>query len=105
MDGKPMDDETVHWVKRVTRGRRTTVFAGPQVMMVFDFTFDATQSPKTIDYTHTAGMNKGKKQLGIYELKDGELRILMSAPGATRPAGFQRAPARGETLTVWSRGK
>ena len=105
MDGKPMDDETVRWVKRVTRGRRTTVYAGPQVMMEFDFTFDATKSPKTIDYTHTAGVNKGKKQLGIYELKGGELRVLMSAPGAAPPVGFQKAPGRGDTLTVWSRGK
>ncbi len=105
MDGKPMDAATVQWVKRVTRGHQTTVYAGPQVMLEFNFTFDATQSPKTIDYTLAASVNKGKKQLGINELKGRELRILTSAPGAARPLGFQSAPGRGDTLTVWSRGK
>ena len=80
-----MDAETVRWVKRVTRGQRTTVYAGPQLMMDFEFTSDASKSPKTIDHTHTAGANNGTKQLGVYELDEGRLTILVSAPGAQRP--------------------
>ena len=105
MGGKPMDDETVAWVKRVTRGRRTTVSAGPQVMMEFEFTYDETKSPKAIDYSHSAGANKGKQQLGVYELAGGQLTILMSAPGGLRPTRVDAVPGKGGTLTVWRRAK
>lgn len=105
MAGKAMDDETVAWVKRLTRGRRTTVTAGPQLMMEFEFTHDETKSPKTIDYSHTAGANKGKQQLGVYELAGGKLTILMSTPGEPRPTRVDAAPGKGGTLTVWKRAK
>lgn len=101
MGGKAMDDETVRWVKRVTRGSKTTVHAGPQLMLEFEFTHDESKSPKTIDYTNTAGANKGKKQLGIYALANRQLTILMAAPGAPRPARLDATPGIGDTLTVW----
>ena len=62
MDGKPMDEATVACVRRVTRGQRTTVYAGPQMLMEFDFTFDATKSPRTIDYSHTAGAKVSRRR-------------------------------------------
>jgi uncharacterized protein (TIGR03067 family) len=100
MDGKPMDASTV---KRVTRGNQTTVTAGPQTMMEFDFAVDPATSPASIDYTHTAGANKGKTQLGIYQLDGDRLTILVTAPGAGRPKKFDAAPDKNGTLTVWKR--
>ena len=105
MGGQAMDDDTVKWVKRVTHGRQTTVYAGPQVMMAFEFDYDASKSPKTIDYTHTAGTNQGKRQLGVYELEGRRLTVLMAAPGAPRPKRLDAAPGKGETLTVWNHVK
>ena len=105
MGGNVMDEATVQWVKRVTRGWRTKVTAGPQVMMEFEFKNDETKSPKIIDYSHTAGANKGKQQLGVYEFAGGKLTILMSAPGEPRPARVDAAPGKGGTLTVWKRAK
>jgi uncharacterized protein (TIGR03067 family) len=105
LSGKPMDDDTVKWVKRVTKGQRTTVYAGAQVMMAFEFTSDASSSPRAIDYTHTAGANNGKRQAGIYDLAAGRLTILMAAPGAPRPTRLDTAPGKGATLTVWARAK
>jgi uncharacterized protein (TIGR03067 family) len=103
MDGRPMEESAVKWVKRVTRGNRTTVYAGPQAIMEFEFTSDSSQSPKTIDYRNTTGSNQGKTQYGIYELEADRLKICVSAPGAARPTGFQTAPGDGGTLTVWKR--
>jgi uncharacterized protein (TIGR03067 family) len=97
-DGKPMDESMVKWVKRVTQGNETTVLAGPNVMMKAEFTIDASASPKTIGY-----LNKGKGQRGIYEFEGSVLKIYMAAPGSPRPTGFEEAPKKGSTLTVWKR--
>lgn len=105
MGGQPMADDAVKWVKRVTEGRRTSVHAGPQVLMAFEFTSDPAKSPKTIDYVHTAGAHKGKTQLGVYELAAGRLTILMAAPGEPRPTRLDAAPGRSGTLTVWERAR
>jgi uncharacterized protein (TIGR03067 family) len=103
MDGEPMEASTVRWVKRVTRGNRTTVAAGPQTMMEFDFVIDRAKSPASIDYTHAAGANKGQTQLGIYQLDGDRLTIFVAAPGAGRPKQFEAAPDKNGTLTVWKR--
>ena len=103
MDGKPMDQSNVQWVKRVTQGNQTTVYAGPQVMLKVEFTSDSSKSPKAIDYFNLAGSNKGKTQLGIYEFEEEVLKFCVAAPGAARPTKFQSAPGDGGTLTVWKR--
>ena len=103
MNGQPMDQSLVKWVKRVTHGNQTTVYAGPQVMLQVEFTSDASKSPKTIDYFNTAGTNKGKSQSGIYEF-DGELlKFCIAGPGNARPTEFKSEPGDGRTLTVWKR--
>ena len=101
MNGKAMDESMVKWVKRVTHGNETAVHAGPQVMMKAEFTSDPSQSPKTIDYLNTAGIHKGKKQQGIYELSGNELKMCVAAPGEPRPKKFESTPGDGRTLTVW----
>lgn len=103
MDGNPMDQSLVKWVKRVTRGNQTTVVAGPNVMLKVEFRSDPSKTPKTIDYVNLSGSNKGKTQLGIYEFEDDLLRVFIAAPGAERPSKFPDASAKGSTLTVWKR--
>lgn len=101
MDGVPMEQSMVQWVKRITRGNHTTVYAGPQVMLAVDFTYDRTQNPNSIDYRNTAGSNKGKTQLGIYAFEGDLLTFHVAAPGAPRPSNFE--PGKKGTLTVWKR--
>ena len=103
MSGKAMDQSLVKWVKRVTKGNRTTVLAGPQVMMEVEFSSDSSASPMTIDYRNLAGANKGKPQYGIYDFADDLLRVCVAAPGDPRPADFASVPGDGRTLTVWKR--
>jgi uncharacterized protein (TIGR03067 family) len=103
MDGHTMDEALVKVVRRVTQGNRTTMYAGPQVMMEVEFTSDSSKSPKTIDYVNIAGANKGKTRYGIYEFEGDLLKICVSAPGAARPTQFQSAPGDGRTLAVWKR--
>jgi uncharacterized protein (TIGR03067 family) len=103
MDGKAMDASAVQWVKRVTEGNQTTVLAGPQTMLKVEFTFDASQSPKSIDYVNLAGANKGKRQVGIYKFEGDVLTVCVAAPGAGRPSEFVSVPGDGRTLTSWKR--
>ena len=103
MNGQPMDQSLVKWVKRETRGNQTTVLAGPQVMLKAEFTIDSSQSPKAIDYLNLAGANKGKTQLGIYDLLGDLLRVCMAAPGDPRPAEFASVRGDGRAFTVWKR--
>jgi uncharacterized protein (TIGR03067 family) len=103
MDGVPMDPSAVEWVKRITHGSETTVYAGPQVMMKMEFTSDASKAPKTIDYFNTAGSNKGKSQQGIYAFEGDLLKICVAAPGKLRPTQFQSDRGDGRTFTIWRR--
>ena len=103
MNGAAMDASSVQWVKRVTRGNRTTVTAGPQTMLQVEFTFDASTSPGSIDYLNLHGSTKGKRQQGIYRLDGDVLTVCAAAPGKPRPAEFTSSPGDGRTLTAWKR--
>ncbi len=102
MNGVAMGDSTIQWVKRVTEGNQTTVYAGPQVMLRVDFKTDCTKSPKAIDYVNSAGANEGKMQLGIYEFKGERLTFCVAAPGKPRPKKFESKKGDGSTLTTWT---
>lgn len=104
MNGAEMDQASVQWVRRVNQGNVSTVYAGPQTMLKVEFNYDRWASPKTIDYVNLVGSNKGKKQLGIYELENGRLKICVSAPGVeTRPTEFESVRGDGRTYTVWQK--
>jgi uncharacterized protein (TIGR03067 family) len=103
MDGKPMEDSMVKWVKRITAGNQTTVMAGPQTMLKVEFTHDSSVTPGTIDYRVLAGSNKGKSQYGIYEFEGALLKFCLGAPSAPRPAEFESNPGDGRTLTIWKK--
>jgi uncharacterized protein (TIGR03067 family) len=103
MNGAAMEKSTVQWVRRVTTGDETTVYAGPQIMLKVRFKHDPLKSPKTIDYVNTAGANKGKTQLGIYEFNGDLLRVCMAAPGSGRPTRFESVRDDGATFTEWMR--
>jgi uncharacterized protein (TIGR03067 family) len=100
-DGAPMDKSMVAWCKRVTRGNVTSVLAGPKVMLEATFTLDPSKTPGEIDYVNLAGANRGKRQAGIYELKNGTLQICMAAPGDPRPRDFASKKGDGRSFTTW----
>jgi len=103
MNGAAMEKSTVQWVRRVTTGDETTVYAGPQIMLKVSFKHDPSKSLKTIDYVNTAGANKGKTQLGIYEFNGDLLRVCMAAPGSERPIRFESVRGDDATFTEWRR--
>jgi uncharacterized protein (TIGR03067 family) len=103
MDGVPMEKSAVEWVKRLTAGDEVTIQAGPQTLMKMTFTNDASASPQTMDYVHTAGTYKGKTQQAIYKLEGSRLTVCAAAPGSSRPKTFESKRSDGRSLTVWER--
>jgi uncharacterized protein (TIGR03067 family) len=103
INGAAMDDATVKWVKRITRGNQTSVVAGPQTMLKVEFTYDPSTSPQTLEYLNLHGASKGKRQEGIYRFEGGVLTVCTSAPGGTRPNEFTSVAGDGRSLTVWKR--
>ena len=64
------------------------------------FKLDPKAFPRAIDFTPTEGANKGKTYLGLYELRDGKLKICYRRPGSTRPKNFLDK-AQGTGLTTF----
>jgi uncharacterized protein (TIGR03067 family) len=103
MDGTPMKQSDVQWVRRITTGDETTIQAGSQTLMKMTFTNDASTSPPTMDYAHTAGAHKGKRQQAIYRFDGNRLTVCAAAPGSPRPKTFESRRGDGRSLTVWER--
>lgn len=103
LSGVPLAPEMVKWCRRITRGNTTRVVAGPQTMLDATFALDSSHTPAHIDYVNRGGSNAGKSQAGIYELRDGVLRICVAAPGAARPDEFSSVKGDGRSFTEWRR--
>ena len=70
------------------------------------YTLDATQSPKTIDFDIKKGPDAGKKQLGIYKLDGGKLKLTVAEAGSKeRPKSFESKEGDGNLEFVFEREK
>jgi len=102
-DGSPLPPGMLKGSKRVVKEGVTTVHIGGQLFMKAKFTIDPSKKPKTIDYLMLAGITKGQKQLGIYELDGDRVKFCFSAPGKERPSEFKGGSGR--VLSLWQRDK
>jgi uncharacterized protein (TIGR03067 family) len=101
--GMQFPAESAKTGKRICKGDQVTVTFGGMMIMKATIMLDATKNPKTIDYKLTDGPNKGKTQLGIYELKDDTFKSCFAAPDHERPTEFETKPGDGRTLSVWKK--
>jgi uncharacterized protein (TIGR03067 family) len=71
----------------------------------FKFKLDVARSPKTIDLTVQSGSDKGKVAMGIYGLKDGQLRLCINIFGdpSYRPMDFKTQDKDGAGFAVLER--
>ena len=102
-DGMALPEDLVKGAKRVAKDGETTVTIGGSTFLKAKYTVDPSKKPKTIDYTLTDGPNKGKQQLGIYEIDGNTLKFCFAGPGAERPTDFTAKAESGRTLSVWKR--
>jgi uncharacterized protein (TIGR03067 family) len=103
-DGKKFPDFVTKTGKRVVQGNETTITVGGLVIIKATFSVDTAVEPFSIDLTISDGPDKGKKQLGIYELDGGVARFCMSPTGKEeRPTEFVTIASDERTLAVWKR--
>lgn len=85
------DQLTFHYKMEADRFRSPTTFK-----------IDSEAIPKQIEFTPTQGPNQGKTYVGIYEIKEGTLRIAYRGPGSPRPKRFhnERLPGLTEDVSL-----
>lgn len=103
VDGAAMSDAFVRSGKRVTLGNETIVTMGRQIILRATYTTDRSTMPWSIDYLIAGGPDRGKTQLGIYELQGDALRFCFAGPGFDRPTEFATTVGSGRTLTAFIR--
>jgi uncharacterized protein (TIGR03067 family) len=69
-----------------------------------EFTADSSKNPTQIDVTPIRGPFKGKKHMGIYELKQNQLKLcLPKRPLSERPAKFEASKDSLLQLSIFKR--
>jgi uncharacterized protein (TIGR03067 family) len=81
-----------------------SVKSGDQVVEAATLKLDPSKTPKTFDSTVTAGPNKGKVYLAIYEISGDTLKVCYDEEGKKRPTEF-KGETGAQTLVVHKRVK
>jgi uncharacterized protein (TIGR03067 family) len=103
-DGKvvPQPDDSKPIV--TIKGSRTTFKVGDRVVEQ-SLVVDTAKTPKTIDVSPGDGSEPGETKHGIYEIKDGILRICLGDPGQDRPSDFNPKEGSGYAVLTLKRIK
>ena len=105
VDGKKIPEEDLKQMAVVFRGDAYTVKQGDTEVEKGTQKVDPTKKPKTIDAHILEGPDKGKDQLGIYELNGDALKVCFAAPGQERPKEFASKPGSKHELGMFKREK
>jgi uncharacterized protein (TIGR03067 family) len=104
VDGKDAAKEVVKNAKLTIRGRRFSLVYDQEFHNGI-ITVDPSKRPKTIDVIYSSGDEKGKKSLGIYEIRNDSLKVCIGVIDAARPTQFVSTPNSGHLLEVLKREK
>jgi uncharacterized protein (TIGR03067 family) len=104
-DGKKTPEEEVKKIKLTIQGNKFVLQKDSVVLSEGTFTLDPTRKPKEVNETITAGPNKGKVFLAIYEIDQDQHKICFAGAGKERPKTFSSEPGSGQLLQTWKRDK
>lgn len=102
-DGKKTPEEEAKKIKLSIQGNKFILQKDGVTISEGTFTVDPAKKPKQIDEMITAGPNKGKMFLAIYEIDNDHHKICFAAAGKERPTTFSSAQGSGHLLQVWKR--
>ena len=102
-DGKKMSNEDVKLFKRTVKNDRYTITRGGEVIGEGTFKLDPTKKPKTIEAVRTAGPDKDKPMLGIYEVEGDTYKVCLALPGEERPKAFESKEGTKHTVSIWKK--
>lgn len=101
LGGKEMDRQDIADYRLVFSGTECSIVSGYRVIRC-TFTIDPSKTSKWIDVTLTA--NKVTWP-GIYELKDGTLKVCLDTTGGKRPTEFKTKDGTQQVLRTYERVK
>ena len=104
-NGMPIPEAVVKTMKRICKDGEVTLMMGEQLMFKAKVKVDPSATPKTVDFEMIEGPNKGKKQLGIYEVDGDTFKSCFAAPDGERPKDFTSKEGDMRNSTVWKRVK
>lgn len=85
-------------------GDKYKIQAGDKVVEEGAFKVDGSKKPKQIEVESTAGMDKGKKWHGIYEIDGDTMRAVVGPTDKDRPTKYDDPPGGVRSFTL-KRGK
>jgi len=97
-------DQPVSAPTVVFEGNKYTIKAGDKTVEEGTFSADASKTPHRIEVTSTAGMDKGKKWHGIYELEGDTLRAIVGPTDKDAPKKLTE-PQPGQRAFTLKRAK
>ncbi len=103
IDGRKIPDDEIQDRRVIIIDDRYVVVDGNKTIQRGSFRLDASKTPKQINTFPADGPNKGKVDLGIYELDGDILRLCYAPPGRTRPTEFSAEQGSGRWLTTDAR--
>jgi uncharacterized protein (TIGR03067 family) len=92
IDGAPVAAEDLKEFRRTVKGDEIAWRMGSDHLLRTRFKIDPARSPKHWDVTFLDGDEQGQTCLGIYELKDNQLKICVGGPNGERPLEFATKP-------------
>jgi uncharacterized protein (TIGR03067 family) len=98
--GDAKDKEPVTAPTVVFDGDKYRIKAGDKVVEEGAFAVDGSKSPKHIEVAATAGMDKGKKWHGIYEIEGDTLRAVVGPTDKDRPTKYDNPPEGVRSFTL-----
>jgi uncharacterized protein (TIGR03067 family) len=105
-DGNPLPAATLEQITFVIKDNKYTVSLKGKEIESGTIKLDPDKKPRTIDFEITSGNDKGKTQVGIYELKDDTFKFSMAPPGKKeRPTELTSTKDNHNVLSVLKRQK
>jgi uncharacterized protein (TIGR03067 family) len=103
-DGKELAKEKTEKMTLTVKGDRYTLKTASETIEG-THKLDPSKDPRTIDALRSAGPDRGKKILGIYELTGDMYKVCFAPPGKARPTEFSSKEGSGNRLIVMKREK
>jgi uncharacterized protein (TIGR03067 family) len=103
VNGRILPSTQVPDLKLMFKDGQFTARLGKEKPQEGAYKLDPSKKPKTIDLERTSGPDKGKKQVGIYELAGYTLRICACEAGNDRPTDFDTNDKPGYTVLILKR--